>query len=219
VKTWSIPTGALLASHRNVSDAAFRFTPQDRIYFAIEATSPDGSVAARARSDGTIRLSDASTGNVRATIPSRHQGISSLAFSPDGTRIAAGYWDGTAVVWDVASGRPLRTIIANNGDVDALAFSPDGHDLATAGEDAEARLWDVRTGTDLLTLGGSALGLTDVAFSPDGRRLATGSADGNVRVYVLPVSQLMQIARERLTRGWRREECVRFLQRDRCPKP
>jgi hypothetical protein len=53
--------------------------------------------------------------------------------------------------------------------------------------------------------------LTDVDFSPDGTRLATASGDGTVRVYVLPVDELMAPARSRLTRGWTREECARYL--------
>jgi WD40 repeat protein/DNA-binding SARP family transcriptional activator len=217
-KVWDTRTGALLDSYPNVSDQAFRFTPADRIYFPVETTSPDASIAASARSDGTIELRDPSTGDVRTTLPSRHVGIKCLAFSAAGDRLAAGYWDGTVAVWDVPSGRRVQTIAAHNGIVEGVAFSPDGRLLATAGEDTAARLWDIQTGKEVLTLGGQGFALTDVAFSPDGTRLATGSGDGTVRVYVLPVSELMAVARRRLTRGWTPEECVRFLHGNRCPK-
>ena len=216
-KLWDARTGALQDSYPNKADVAFRFTPSDRIYFPVEVTSPNGTAAASARSDGSIELRNPVTGIVRTRLPSRHVGINRLAFSSDGKRIAAGYWDGTAVVWDVASGRRLRTIAAHNGVVEGLAFSPDGTELATGGEDTAAKIWDIRTGKNVLTLGGHTFALADVAFSPDGTRLATGSGDGTVRIYVLPIRDLMSLARHRLTRGWTQDECVQFLHEARCP--
>jgi hypothetical protein len=34
---------------------------------------------------------------------------------------------------------------------------------------------------------------------------------------VLPVPELVAVARQRLTRGWTRDECARFLPGRRCP--
>ena len=65
---------------------------------------------------------------------------------------------------------------------------------------------------------GHTFALTDVAFSPDGTRLATSSGDGTVRIYVLPLDQLMKVARSRLTRGWTSDECKRYLTGGRCPR-
>ena len=89
--------------------------------------------------------------------------------------------------------------------------------LATAGEDTTAKLWDLRTGKRLLTLTGHSFALTDVKFSPDGTRVATSSGDGTVRVYVLPVSELLAVARTRLTRTWSTAECRAYLPGVSCP--
>jgi WD40 repeat protein/DNA-binding SARP family transcriptional activator len=219
VKIWNARTGALLHAYRRSANPGSQYTPASiRSNIFTGASSPDGGLTASVDSDGTVRLHDAHTGRLLATLPNHHQGVQSLAFDGDGKRVATGNFDGTAVVWDAGSGRPLRTFAAHNGIVEAVAFSPDGKLLATAGEDTAAKLWNLRTGQEVLTLSGHTFALTGVAFSPDGTRLATSSGDGTVRVYVLPLDQLMEVARSRLTRGWTSDECRRYLPGEPCPR-
>jgi WD40 repeat protein/DNA-binding SARP family transcriptional activator len=216
-KLWNARTGALLHSYVNARDVGATFIGGSGLPPQVSATSPDASMGAEVqKSDGTVQLRDTATGDVLATLGNHAQ---SAAFDSVGNRIAVGNADGTVQVWDVRS-RPVRLLrgfVAHNGLVDGVAFSPDGTLLATAGEDTTAKLWDLRTGKHVLTLTGPTLALTAVAFSPDGKRLVTGSRDGTVRVYVLPVDELMAVARSRLTRGWTKEECARYLPGGRCP--
>jgi WD40 repeat protein len=144
----------------------------------------------------------------------------SAAFDSTGKRIAVGAADGSVKVWDLHGRRPVlaRSFAAHKSLVEAVAFSPDGTLLATAGEDTTAKLWDLRAGKNVLTLTGHTRFLTTIAFSPNGKRLVTGSRDGTVRVYVLPVDELMAVARSRLSRGWTKEECERYLPGGRCPR-
>jgi WD40 repeat protein len=217
-KVWNARTGALIHSYRRPTNPGSAFTPASlRNNIFAGATSPDGNLAASVDSNGTVQLQDAATGKLQATLASHHQGVQSLAFDRDGKRLAIGNFDGTAVVWDAASGQPPRTFATHNGIIEAVAFSPDNTRLATAGEDTTAKLWDLRTGNELLTLTGHTLALTGLTFSPDGTRLATSSGDGTVRVYVLPLDQLIKVARSRLTRGWTRDECKRYLPGGSCP--
>jgi WD40 repeat protein len=144
--------------------------------------------------------------------------VFSVAFSPDSKRVATASRDGTLKVWEARAGRLLTTIQGTgSGSFWDAVFSPDGKLLATAGDDTTARLWDASTGKEVLTLSGATRAVQGVAFSPDGTRLAAASADGNVRVYILPIDQLMRIARSRLTRGWALSECLEFLHTRQCP--
>ena len=92
-----------------------------------------------------------------------------------------------------------------------MEFSPDGRRAATGGEDQTVRLWDVASGRELLVLRGHTGNVSDVAFSPDGTCLASASYDGTNRVYVLPVDDLIVLARSRLTRTWTQTECRQDL--------
>ena len=70
-----------------------------------------------------------------------------------------------------------------------------------------------------MTLYGHDLIVHSVAFSPDGRLLATASGDGTVALHLLPIEELRELARERVTRGLRDEECRRYLRVERCSHP
>jgi WD40 repeat protein/DNA-binding SARP family transcriptional activator/energy-coupling factor transporter ATP-binding protein EcfA2 len=217
-KVWNAETGMLISSAPTLRDESCpRQMTGQRAAAEVSATSPDGRIAAQATDNGSVQLLDSTTGEVIRTLPGGHQGVQTITFDGGGKRIATGNWDGTAIVWDVASGRALQTFAAHTGIVESVAFSPDGRTLATAGEDATAKLWDLKTGERLVTLAGQTFALTDVVFSPDGTRLATASGDGTVRVYVLPVPELLSVARSRLTRTWTPAECRTYLPGGRCP--
>jgi WD40 repeat protein len=209
VKLWDARTGRLLAAYQNVVDGGVAYIAGSGFPPQVSVNSPDERYGVDLHESGgkaVLRSSD--DGDVLARVGHQPR---SAAFDPQSRLLAVGGGDGTVVIWDIRERRVVRSFAAHKGEVDAIDFNPDGSELATAGEDTTAKLWDLRTGRNVLTLGGHTRYIDALDFSPDGTRLATGSRDGTVRVYVLPVGELMAVARSRVTRGLTPQECAQYL--------
>jgi WD40 repeat protein len=185
--------------------------------------SPDGRTLVTSSADpaklaGRVVMWNVADGAPVRTVRSQDW-VFSVAFSADGTRLAAGNQLGRVQIWDIGTGQNEGTLTGNLGDVWDLAYSPSGRLLATASGDGTVRLWDVKSERDLYTVGRTDGGgeWFDIAFSPDGTRLAATSADGTIKVYVLPIDDLLPIARSRLHRGFTQQECRQYLHLETCP--
>jgi WD40 repeat protein len=165
---------------------------------------------------GSAIIAEAATGQILLGLAGGPNVIWSVAFSSDGTRLATASEDGTAQIFDTATGKPLLTLSGHTGPVTRLAFSPDGTRLATTSPDGTARLWDTVTGQQLLLLYTDNAKAPDLAFSPDGGRLYIVT-DQALRVYALKLTDLMALARARVTRSLTPAECQQYLHTATCP--
>ena len=128
-----------------------------------------------------------------------------VAFDPSGDRIATESLE----IWDVASEAVSLRLQYSPPNVSALAFSPDGTRLAV-GSPEEVRVFDAGSGAELLVLRGHEGSVDKVVFSPDGTMLASWALDGT-RVWALDIDDLLEIARQNVTRSLSDEECRRYL--------
>jgi WD40 repeat protein len=177
------------------------------------AFSPDGMFVASLAADALF-VWEIASGRIVLDFPAHTSLAWSVTFSPDGSKIATSGRDGAAI-WDATSGDRLAKLSGVGGIAD-VKFSPDGRLLATAGDDGKVRIWDVASGRETLSLGSADAGLPAVAFSPDGTKLASVGLDGILRVYVLPIDELIQLARARVTRGFTERECRQYLHLAAC---
>jgi WD40 repeat protein/class 3 adenylate cyclase len=184
--------------------------------FAL-AFSPDGRyLVSGDDGDEALMVWDAETLERRGKLRGHSDVIQDVAFGPDGTVVTAS-WDGTAKIWDLASRREVATLRGHSGGILGVAVSPDGTLVATGSIDGTTKLWDLGTGREVLTLFDHDLVVNAVAFSPDGRFLASVSGDGTVALDLLPIDELRDLARERVTRALTDEECRQYLHVGKCP--
>jgi WD40 repeat protein/DNA-binding SARP family transcriptional activator len=180
------------------------------------AASPDGRFVVAGDEDGEVTVWDVETAERMHRLVGHIGAVGGLAFGADGTLVTTSE-DGTARVWDPATGRELATFRGHGAPVHQVAVSRDGSRVATASEDRTVKLWVPTDGRELLTLTGHDSAVYGVAFSPDGRLLASSGLDGNVIVHLLPIDELVAVARERVTRALTAEECRQYLPDGSCP--
>ena len=136
--------------------------------------------------DGTARLWDVATRQVRSSLTGDTNPVSTVAFSPDGTTLATGSWDGTVRLWDLAARQLIGTpfTISNATSiystssqtawVNSVAFSPTGTTLAAATLTGIVQLWDVSylTHTIPYLCGSAGRSLTRAEWAQATQRLA-----------------------------------------------
>lgn len=147
------------------------------------AFAPQGTLAASASADQTIRIWDTANGSQVRQL-SGHQGsVYTVAYSPEGGLLASGGADRTVRIWDASTGGELKRLPGPTAPVYSVCFSPDGRLLASGGLDKTIRVWDVATSE----LRWSGTGHTDhiyrVVFNPQGTRLLSCGYAGNLHVW------------------------------------
>ena len=186
--------GRLLVSGGSVLDGStlepISSTSSSHHGFAA-AWGPEGSSIAVGRFDGDVKIFDASTSELVASIPTGLESVAELAWSPDGTVIAAAsYLEIVAI--DAGTGE-RRFALPLHGVLTSLTYSPDSSALVTSGWASTfgggctdtVRYWDAVSGAPLGGLGGTSTA-GGVALSSDGRHTALTNWRGKVAYAQVP---------------------------------
>ena len=152
-------------------------------YVRSVAWSPDRSQIVSGSWDNTVRIWNATTGNLTRTLNGHTNSVNSVAWSPDSSQIASGSYDNTVRIWDAATGENTRTLNGHTRSVESVAWSPDGSQIVSGSWDNTVRIWNAATGNLARTLNGHTNSVNSVAWSPDGKQIVSGSWDRTVRIW------------------------------------
>jgi WD40 repeat protein len=162
------------------------------------AFSPNARTIISGSLDDTVRVWDASSGQMLRKLSGASDAVSSVAFAPNGKWLASGSKDRSIDIWDAVTGQLLRTLRYNstyvweNPAVWSIAISPNGARITAGSADASIRIWNDATGELVRNFTGHTEAVTAVAYLPDGRTLVSGSKDGTVRLWDADTSRLLR---------------------------
>jgi WD40 repeat protein len=211
VRIWDVSTGDEL--HK--LDVDLGQEPWPYCWGAM-AYSPDDTRFLTATCEGTLKMWDTTSWEELWSIQGHIHDVTAARFSPDGALVATGSNDAKVKLWDAETGEAVHTLSGHTAIILWIWFSPDGKTLASSSLDGTARLWNVDSGQEVLTFYGQFM--VGIGFSPDGTRFYTGDAGEDiVRVHVLPIDELIALAKTRVTRSLTTEECRVHLHLEECP--
>ena len=110
---------------------------------APAALSPNGRLVAFGAADGSVRLVNLRSGDLRVATDRGDAAITDLRFTPDSRRLLRAGADGRLDEWDVADAQRIGTFTGQAGSISRVAISPDGNTAYTAGEDGTVTAWDL----------------------------------------------------------------------------
>ena len=131
------------------------------------AFNPSSRLIASSSVDQTVKLLDATSGALRATLHGHKGAVNAVAWHTEGLFLASASADETLRVWDVRTAEELKTLYGHKGAIVSVDVSPDGASMASAGEDGTIRLWDAKTYAVRWTIEAGKERIAKVLFSRD----------------------------------------------------
>jgi WD40 repeat protein len=183
------PDGKSLASAGEDGTVRFWNAATGQIRWTVQEPKPpaycveftrDGQTLLVGSNTPRVAVLDVRSGKMLRELPSRQEGVFSLAISPDSKTIA-GVEGRSILLWNLSSGRLIKQLNGHKGLIYSLDFSPDGARLASGSTDESIRLWELVLGQELLSLRGHEASVIGVRFARDGKSLFSAAQDGTVR--------------------------------------
>ena len=129
--------------------------------------SQDGSRVVSGSHDETVRIWNATTGEVEAELKGHTGWVMSVAFAQDGSRVVSGSIDNTVQIWNATTGS-IELHMQNGSHVTSVMFSQDGSRVVSGSHDKTVRIWNVTMGEVEAELKGHTGWVMSVAFAQDG---------------------------------------------------
>jgi serine/threonine-protein kinase len=131
-----------------------------------------------------LRLQDARTGRLLATLRGPEGVVSLLCLSPDGRHVAVAGHDRTLRLFDLETREQKAMFTGLRRAVTGLSFLGDGEHVASVSQENSVQLWDLETKTPRAALWGPAEdSFVGLALLASGDRLAVALADGRIRLW------------------------------------
>jgi WD40 repeat protein len=208
VTVWDAATGELVHIHNLPRDPLLG-DPSDVRFFG------GGSRLLVVYGSLTYQILDTNTWQVIETVelseenPAVHRGV----FSHDDAYLvgaAGGVGSGDLTWHDTSTWQPVRAVSEpHRGTIKDIDISPAETLVATGGSDGFIRIWDFETAALVHQIPIGSGQVQNVAFITDTHLLVTPE-DGNILVVTIDVAELIDIARERVTRGFSETECETY---------
>jgi len=152
--------------------------------FPAEKTvvSEDGRLVVGAVRTEPVRVWDADSGKLKATLEASTGDVNRMALARRASLIAIAPDKGVVGLWNTQTGKRMMELGAASAKTTALAFSPAGSFLATGTADGNVRFWSMRDGSLLSEWKASQDAVTDILFLPNEKSVIVSTWDGWVRV-------------------------------------
>ena len=144
----------------------------------------EGSWLVTGHANRVLRVHDARTSRLVATLRGPEGPISLICPAPDGRTLAVVSQDRTIRVYDIVARSELYVMGGHKKPPTGLSFFADGTHLATVALDNAVQLWDLDSRSSLAALWGPAEeSFAGVALFGGGDHIAVALADGRIRLW------------------------------------
>jgi WD40 repeat protein len=131
-----------------------------------------------------LRLLDARTGRLVASMRGPEAQVSLLCLSPDGQRVAVAGHDRVIRLFDMATREQTAAFPPLRRPCTSLSFLSDASHLASVSQENSVQLWDLEAGAPRAALWGQAgESFVGIALLANGDHLVVALADGRIRVW------------------------------------
>ena len=147
------------------------------------AVNGETGMLSSGHSDGTVRLFDYNSGQLKVTFSGHKTAVTALCFDSTGLRLASGGKDTEIVIWDVTNESGLFRLKGHKGVVTRLQFMAEHPIIISSSKDTFIKFWDLNTQHCFKTLIGHRSEVWSFVLLNNDKRLISGASDSELRVW------------------------------------